>query len=84
MTETASLRQYYKTISHDLLKIFRRKLLLTYTTKTIYTVKMSNPTHISPAKNLIAGGFGGMCLVIAGHPFDTIKVRFYLIVELDD
>lgn len=35
---------------------------------------MSNNTPISPAKNFLAGGFGGMCLVVAGHPFDTIKV----------
>ena len=26
-------------------------------------------------KNFIAGGFGGICLVLSGHPFDTIKVR---------
>lgn len=25
-------------------------------------------------KSFAAGGFGGMCLVLAGHPFDTIKV----------
>ncbi|KAG4072012.1 hypothetical protein HA402_010949 [Bradysia odoriphaga] len=31
--------------------------------------------NISPVKDFIAGGFGGVCLVIAGHPFDTIKVR---------
>uniref|UniRef100_A0A4W3K3U6 Solute carrier family 25 member 20 n=1 Tax=Callorhinchus milii TaxID=7868 RepID=A0A4W3K3U6_CALMI len=31
--------------------------------------------RISPAKNFFAGGFGGMCLVLAGHPLDTIKVR---------
>ncbi|XP_071784074.1 mitochondrial carnitine/acylcarnitine carrier protein-like isoform X1 [Asterias amurensis] len=31
--------------------------------------------EISPAKNFIAGGFGGVCLVVAGHPLDTIKVR---------
>jgi len=29
----------------------------------------------SPVKNFIAGGFGGTCLVFAGHPLDTIKVR---------
>ncbi|XP_054166311.1 mitochondrial carnitine/acylcarnitine carrier protein-like [Oppia nitens] len=29
----------------------------------------------SPLKNFFAGGFGGMCLVSAGHPLDTIKVR---------
>ena len=26
-------------------------------------------------KDFIAGGFGGICLVLSGHPFDTIKVR---------
>ncbi|XP_077985815.1 mitochondrial carnitine/acylcarnitine carrier protein-like [Glandiceps talaboti] len=31
--------------------------------------------EISPAKNVLAGGFGGICLVITGHPLDTIKVR---------
>ncbi|XP_042865063.1 mitochondrial carnitine/acylcarnitine carrier protein-like isoform X2 [Penaeus japonicus] len=30
---------------------------------------------VSPAKDFLAGGFGGMCLVGAGHPLDTIKVR---------
>ncbi|CAL8402318.1 unnamed protein product [Arctogadus glacialis] len=30
---------------------------------------------ISPGKNFFAGGFGGVCLVFAGHPLDTIKVR---------
>lgn len=29
----------------------------------------------SVVKNFIAGGFGGTCLVFAGHPLDTIKVR---------
>ncbi len=32
------------------------------------------PPVITPLKNFLAGGFGGMCLVMAGHPFDTIKV----------
>jgi solute carrier family 25 carnitine/acylcarnitine transporter 20/29 len=27
------------------------------------------------AKDFFAGGFGGSCLVVVGHPFDTIKVR---------
>lgn len=31
--------------------------------------------HSSTLKSLWAGGFGGMCAVAAGHPFDTIKVR---------
>ncbi|KAK2503503.1 LOW QUALITY PROTEIN: hypothetical protein MC885_018233, partial [Smutsia gigantea] len=30
---------------------------------------------VSPLKNLLAGGFGGMCLVFVGHPLDTVKVR---------
>lgn len=32
------------------------------------------PQPISPLKNFFAGGFGGICLVFAGHPLDTIKV----------
>lgn len=28
-----------------------------------------------PVKEFIAGGFGGSCLVLSGHPLDTIKVR---------
>ncbi|XP_045063003.1 mitochondrial carnitine/acylcarnitine carrier protein-like isoform X1 [Coregonus clupeaformis] len=31
--------------------------------------------HISPLKNFVAGGAGGACLLFAGHPLDTIKVR---------
>ncbi len=27
-----------------------------------------------PVKDLIAGGVGGMSLVLVGHPLDTIKV----------
>ncbi|KAK2167838.1 hypothetical protein LSH36_23g05046 [Paralvinella palmiformis] len=29
----------------------------------------------SPVKGFIAGGFGGVCVVLSGHPLDTIKVR---------
>jgi len=29
----------------------------------------------SAFKNFISGGVGGMCLVLAGHPFDLVKVR---------
>lgn len=29
----------------------------------------------SAAKDFLAGGFGGCCLVLVGHPLDTIKVR---------
>ena len=33
----------------------------------------------SPSKNFVAGGFGGMSLVFAGQPLDTIKVRNYIL-----
>lgn len=36
---------------------------------------MTDQKPISPLKNLLAGGFGGMCLVFVGHPLDTVKVR---------
>ncbi|XP_054279571.1 mitochondrial carnitine/acylcarnitine carrier protein [Macrosteles quadrilineatus] len=29
----------------------------------------------SPFKYFLSGGFGGVCTVVVGHPFDTIKVR---------
>lgn len=32
-------------------------------------------TNQSPIKYFISGGFGGICTVLVGHPFDTIKVR---------
>lgn len=35
----------------------------------------SSSKAASPVKNFLAGGFGGICLVFAGHPLDTIKVR---------
>ncbi|TRY71026.1 hypothetical protein TCAL_15032 [Tigriopus californicus] len=40
------------------------------------TEKETTPkTQASPMKDFIAGGFGGICTVLSGHPFDTIKVR---------
>ncbi|KAI2529507.1 solute carrier family 25 member 20 [Homo sapiens] len=36
------------------------------------------PKPISPLKNLLAGGFGGVCLVFVGHPLDTVKGRLCL------
>uniref|UniRef100_A0A3Q1EL82 Mitochondrial carnitine/acylcarnitine carrier protein-like n=1 Tax=Acanthochromis polyacanthus TaxID=80966 RepID=A0A3Q1EL82_9TELE len=35
----------------------------------------SSNIRVSPLKNFVAGGFGGACLLLAGHPLDTIKVR---------
>lgn len=34
----------------------------------------SSAQKANPVKSFIAGGFGGMCNVIVGHPLDTIKV----------
>ncbi|XP_071402978.1 mitochondrial carnitine/acylcarnitine carrier protein [Centroberyx affinis] len=31
--------------------------------------------RVSPLKNFVAGGVAGACLLLAGHPLDTIKVR---------
>ncbi|KAJ1927942.1 carnitine transporter [Tieghemiomyces parasiticus] len=31
--------------------------------------------QVSAVKSFLSGGFGGMCLVLAGHPLDLIKVR---------
>ncbi|XP_055045428.2 mitochondrial carnitine/acylcarnitine carrier protein [Misgurnus anguillicaudatus] len=36
---------------------------------------MTGEKRVSPLKNFVAGGVGGVCLLFAGHPLDTIKVR---------
>ncbi|XP_077371462.1 mitochondrial carnitine/acylcarnitine carrier protein-like isoform X1 [Festucalex cinctus] len=36
---------------------------------------MGDEPKVSPLKNFVAGGVGGACLLLAGHPLDTIKVR---------
>ncbi|AWP09997.1 putative tafazzin-like [Scophthalmus maximus] len=36
---------------------------------------MGKEPRVSPLKNFVAGGVGGACLLLAGHPLDTIKVR---------
>uniref|UniRef100_A0A8B9J9P7 Si:dkey-150i13.2 n=1 Tax=Astyanax mexicanus TaxID=7994 RepID=A0A8B9J9P7_ASTMX len=38
-------------------------------------VKSPAARRVSPLKNFVAGGVGGACLLFAGHPLDTIKVR---------
>ncbi len=35
---------------------------------------MTEKQRTSEVKNFLAGGFGGICTVVSGHPFDTIKV----------
>jgi len=37
--------------------------------------KMTEKQRTSEIKNFLSGGFGGVCTVLSGHPFDTIKVR---------
>ena len=32
---------------------------------------------VNPVKDFISGGVGGVCLVVAGHPFDTLKVGYW-------
>jgi solute carrier family 25 carnitine/acylcarnitine transporter 20/29 len=32
----------------------------------------------NPYKDFVSGGMGGVCLVVAGHPLDTIKVYIYM------
>ncbi|KAK9688496.1 carnitine transporter, partial [Basidiobolus ranarum] len=38
------------------------------------TEKPTTPAT-SGVKSFLSGGFGGICLVAAGHPLDLIKVR---------
>ena len=42
---------------------------------------MTEKQRVSEVKNFLAGGFGGICTVISGHPFDTIKVREYTLLN---
>ncbi|KAJ2556610.1 carnitine transporter, partial [Coemansia sp. RSA 1933] len=35
----------------------------------------------SAVKSFLSGGFGGMCLVAAGHPLDLLKVRMQTSTE---
>src|ERR1700761_6746157 len=38
-------------------------------------VKEKAKGAVSGLRSLVAGGFGGVCAVIVGHPFDLVKVR---------
>ena len=33
-------------------------------------------------KSMLAGGFGGICVVLSGHPFDTVKVSYFFFQSL--
>lgn len=37
--------------------------------------KAAASTTLSQLRSLAAGGFGGVCAVVVGHPFDLVKVR---------
>lgn len=38
------------------------------------TSEKTTAKKVNPIKDFLAGGVGGACLVITGHPLDTIKV----------
>jgi solute carrier family 25 carnitine/acylcarnitine transporter 20/29 len=40
----------------------------------IVAIKEEKQT-VSPIKSFISGGFGGICAVLVGHPFDLTKTR---------
>jgi len=42
---------------------------------------INTTTTTSSLKSFISGGFGGMCLVAAGHPLDLLKVRLQTATE---
>jgi len=38
-------------------------------------VKAATKSSLQSLRSLVAGGAGGVCAVVVGHPFDLIKVR---------
>jgi solute carrier family 25 carnitine/acylcarnitine transporter 20/29 len=38
-------------------------------------VKVATKSSLQSLRALIAGGVGGICAVVVGHPFDLVKVR---------
>jgi len=45
------------------------------TMSTEEKAKPAAPKQESALKSFLSGGFGGVCIVLVGHPFDLIKVR---------
>jgi solute carrier family 25 carnitine/acylcarnitine transporter 20/29 len=37
--------------------------------------KAAASSGLSQLRSFVAGGFGGICAVVVGHPFDLVKVR---------
>jgi solute carrier family 25 carnitine/acylcarnitine transporter 20/29 len=37
--------------------------------------KAAASSGLSQLRSFVAGGFGGVCAVVVGHPFDLVKVR---------
>ena len=45
-------------------------------TKEVKTeVVVATKSTLSGLRSLVAGGVGGICAVVVGHPFDLVKVR---------
>jgi solute carrier family 25 carnitine/acylcarnitine transporter 20/29 len=38
-------------------------------------VKAASKSSLQSLRALVAGGVGGICAVVVGHPFDLVKVR---------
>jgi solute carrier family 25 carnitine/acylcarnitine transporter 20/29 len=38
-------------------------------------VKVATKSSLQSLRALVAGGAGGVCAVVVGHPFDLVKVR---------
>jgi solute carrier family 25 carnitine/acylcarnitine transporter 20/29 len=38
-------------------------------------VKVATKSSLQSLRALVAGGVGGLCAVVVGHPFDLVKVR---------
>lgn len=45
------------------------------TTELKADVKVAEQKSLAGLRSLAAGGFGGICAVVVGHPFDLVKVR---------
>ena len=50
---------------------------IAWKTKADYKANRDN-IRFNPNANLLAGGFGGICSLVVGFPFDTVKVRLRL------